>query len=76
MATKLPTKDQRNANLDALKKALDQWASYEKTRLENEVKYMRAVLKGRGAEQTGSKNLAQTATLLQSEIDQFIFTTN
>jgi hypothetical protein len=72
MPTKQLTKDERNANLDALKKALDEWSKKEKARLENEIKYMRAVLKGHGSTSTGTQNLAKTASLLQVEIDQFI----
>lgn len=74
MATRPPTKAERDANLDALQAAVDEWAQTEQTRLENEVKFMRSVLQGRAASDTGTKNLAATATLLQVEIDQFIVT--
>ena len=47
MARKPPSKDERDSNLDALKEAVDEWADKEKTRLENEVFFMRAVLDGR-----------------------------
>lgn len=72
MASQPPTKAERDANLDSMQTALDQWADSEKTRLENEVKFMRAVLQGRGASNTGSKNLASTSALLQTEINDFI----
>jgi len=81
MATKLPTEAERNANLDALQKAVDQWADSEKIRLENEVKFMRAVLQGRGAVPgeggvyAGTSNLSTTSTLLQAEVDQFLIGT-
>jgi len=68
-----PTKADRDANLDALQSAVDDWGKKEKERLENEVKFMRAVLKGRtGSEKAGTQNLDELSTLLQSEIDAFI----
>ena len=74
MTTRVPTKIERNANLDLLKVAADQWVQFEQLRLENEVKFMRSVLLGRAAQETGSKNLASASSLLQVEIDQFIVT--
>jgi hypothetical protein len=68
----LPTKAERDANLSALKTAVDQWAKTEQARLENEVKFMRSVLKGRKASDLGTKNLAAVGLLLQAEIDQFV----
>jgi len=73
MAKLPPTKDARDANLDALQSAADEWGKKEKERLENEVKFMRAVLKGRtGSEKAGTQNLDALSKLLQSEIDAFI----
>ena len=72
MAKQPPTTAQRDANLDALQKALDEWATTESARLENEVKFMRAILQGRGASSAGSKNLAATSVLLQTAINDFV----
>jgi len=72
MANSPPTKDERDANLDALKSAVDEWADTETTRLENEVQFMRAVLKGRGAEDAATKNLAAGALKAVGEIDDFL----
>lgn len=73
MARRPPTKDERDKNLDALKDAVKEWSDKETERLENEVKFMRSVLKGRtGSEQAGTKNLDQVSKLLQAEIDDFI----
>jgi hypothetical protein len=72
MSTQAPTKDARDANLDALKKAVDEWAKTETARLENEVKFLRSVLLGRGASEAGTKNLEEVSKLLQAEIDEFI----
>ena len=72
MAKTPPTVDERDANLDALKKAADEWFEVEKKRLENETKFMRSVLQGRGASDAGTLNLATESALLQSEVDDFI----
>lgn len=72
MATIPPTKAERDANLDALQEAVDEWSGKEETRLDNESKFLRAVVQGRGASNTGTQNLEKTASLTQSEIDQFI----
>ena len=72
MAKTPPTETDRNAHLDALKTAVDEWAETEKTRLDNEVMFLKAVLKGRKASNTGTKNLATSSTLLQSEINDFL----
>jgi len=75
MAVQPPTKDERDANLEALKKAVDEWAEVEIRRLENETTFLRAVLQGRGASDLGTKNLALASRLLQTEINQFLVAT-
>lgn len=76
MATSLPTKDERDANLDALQEAVDEWADKEKERIEDEVKFLRAVRKGRtGAEMASTQNLAQAETLIVAEINSFLIFT-
>jgi len=72
MAAQPPGVAERDANLDALKEAVDEWANREKTRLENEVKYMRAVLKGRGADSVLETNLVLASSLLQDEVDEYL----
>jgi hypothetical protein len=72
MAQQPPTQVQRDANLDALQVALNQWATSETLRLDNEVKFMRSVLQGRGAVNVGTTNLASTSTLLQTAINDFL----
>lgn len=73
MAKRPPTETERNANLDALETAVNKWGKTEQDRLENEVKFMRSVLKGRtGSEKAGTKNLDLVSDLLQAEIDDFI----
>jgi hypothetical protein len=72
MATTPPSESKRNENLDALKKAMDEFFEDEKRRLDNETKFMRAVLEGRGASDAGTRNLATQSALLQVEVDEFI----
>jgi hypothetical protein len=75
MAKRPPTKNERDANLDSLKSAVKEWGDKEKARLENEVKFMRAVLKGRtGSEEAGTQNLNTLQELLKLEIADFIAT--
>jgi hypothetical protein len=73
MARLPPTKADRDANLDSLKSAVKSWGDKEKTRLENEVKFMRAVLKGRtGSEKAGTQNLDTLQKILELEVEDFI----
>jgi hypothetical protein len=72
MAKTVPTRTERDANLDSLKSAVDEWSKTEMGRLENEVKFMRSVLQGRAASDAGTKNLAAVAELVQVEIDEFV----
>lgn len=72
MGSKIPTRQERDANLDSLQIAVDQWSKWEMDRLENEVKFMRSVLQGRAATEAGTKNLAAAAELVQVEINEFI----
>ena len=72
MATYPPTKDERDANLDALKSAVAEFADKEKTRLEEETQFLRDVLSGRGAPDVGSKNLDTGSELLQRSVSDFL----
>jgi len=72
MATTPPTKAQRDKNLDDLERLVKDWGKKEQDRLENEVKFMRSVLKGRGSNGVGTKNLAAASVLLQNSIKYFV----
>lgn len=72
MAKIPPAETGRNDRLQALQDAVDEWAEIEKTRLDNEVTFLRAVLSGRKASDLGTKNLDQASALLQSEIADFL----
>jgi len=72
----VPTKAERDANLDALQSAVEEWVAKEKTRIEEEIAFLRKVLKGRtGSEEANSTNLAASLDLVNAEIDSFIIGT-
>lgn len=75
MATAPPTKADRDVNLELLKTTVSTWATQEQTRLENEVKFLRAVMAGRGASDTGTENLSAVSALLNDEINEFLLKT-
>lgn len=73
MASKPPDKAARDQNLDQLQQAVNDWSQKEQNRLENEVKFLRAVLQGRsGSDTASSANLASASKLLQNEVDAFV----
>jgi len=67
-----PSKEARDANLDKLQQAVNEWAQKEVTRLENETQFLRAVLAGRGAQGAASGNLATSSSLVFAEVDEFL----
>lgn len=74
MATLPPTRAERDANLDALKIAVENWSRDEIARLDSESKFLKAVLQGRSSSSIGTKNLRQAALNTVSEIDNFLGT--
>ena len=62
----------RDKNLDDLKGAVDHWTKKEQERIENEVKFMREVLKGRGVSGAAEKNLAEATQVAVASIDSFL----
>lgn len=73
MATKDEKTTARNKRLDELKTATEKWANTEITRLEDEVKFLKSILKGRtGAGRLTKQNVADSAKRLVDEIDQFV----
>jgi len=65
--------DARNAKLDRLKEALDSWYTYEKTRLEDEVTFMKSVLRGRtGSDRLSRSNTAEAEVLVTDDITSFL----
>lgn len=72
MAGAPPRQIVRDQNLDALSLAVKEWATKETLRLDNETKFMRAVMQGRGAAGAGLLNLEVASKLVQSTIDEFV----
>lgn len=72
MAIVPPSTTERDANLDTLKQAADDWFDKEQKRLDNETKFLRSVLKGRGLKEAGSKNLEAISAVVVEEINSFI----
>jgi hypothetical protein len=68
----VPTKADRDANLDKLKSEAKKYFDLETTRIDNETKFLRSVLQGRGARGAAAENLALAKELVQGEIDDFL----
>jgi len=72
MAQLPPDKASRDANLQALEVAVREWGEKEKLRLDNETKFLRSVLAGRGAAGAGDANLEAAASALEDEVDDYV----
>lgn len=72
MAT--PTKAQRDANLDQLQAAANQYLQTEIARLDSETQFLRSVLQRRGATQVAALNLNGASSLVQQEIEAYLRT--
>lgn len=73
MADLVPDKATRDANLDALVEAANEFFEQEKTRLDSESKFLRSVLKKRGADQVAALNLRESVLSMQDEIANYLF---
>ena len=72
MARTPPTTVKRDANLTALKAAVMRWYKAESIRLDNETKFLKAVLSSRGIVSLGSRNVGVLAGLTAIAITDFI----
>ena len=68
----VPTRAERDANLDALKEAIDAWSEAEINRVDSETRFLRTVLQSRNATIGMARNLAEGSLLLQDELDAFL----
>ncbi len=68
----VPDKQTRDANLDALQAAADQYLQTEIDRLDNETRFLRTVLTARGANEVAALNVNAGANLVQAEVDDFL----
>lgn len=63
----------RDAQLDRLKEAFDDWYSREKSRLEDESTYLKSVLRGRtGSERLAQENTTEAEVLVVNDIESFL----
>lgn len=66
-------KKERDARLDELKKATTEWADKETKRLNDEIAFLKSVLKGRtGAGRLINQNVSDASKLVVNEISQFL----
>lgn len=64
MAVKDPAQEQRNALLDDLTSALEDWYKVETKAIKDEADFVRSTVKGRGGAMSLSKNNVETAKVL------------
>jgi hypothetical protein len=63
----------RNQILDQLKQALDDWHTHEIQRIDDEVTFMKSVLRGRtGSERLARSNTAEAQILVINDINSFL----
>jgi hypothetical protein len=66
-------REARDARLDRLQTALDEWHENERTRLENEATFLKSVLRGRtGSERLSRENTAEAEVLVVDDITSFL----
>lgn len=65
--------EDRNAKLDRLQEAFDEWYDSEHSRLENEATYLKSVLRGRtGSERLSRENTTEAEVLVTNDITSFL----
>ena len=67
------SKENRDARLEALATAVREWGEKERTRLEDEVVFLKSVLRNRsGASKLASKNVEDAEFYLIDKINKFL----
>jgi hypothetical protein len=65
--------ERRNALLDELKEAVDDWADAEEEKVNKEIDFMKSVLRGRtGSERLARSNTEEARVLVIDDIDSFL----
>jgi hypothetical protein len=65
--------DARNQILDELKQALDEWHDHETQRIDDEVTFVKSVLRGRtGSERLSRSNTSEARVLVIDDINSFL----
>ncbi len=63
----------RNARLDQLSQAVQQWAQQQTNNVNNQIATLKAILQGRGGAQAlANSAVTATSNLVSNEIDQFL----
>lgn len=66
-------KERRDALLDELKTATEEWYGAEKQRIEDEVTFAKSVLRGRtGSERLARSNTEEARILVQDDVTSFL----
>lgn len=66
-------KEERDARLDRLKQAVEEWHENERGRLEDEATFLKSVLRGRtGSERLARENTAEAEVLVVDDITSFL----
>lgn len=69
----MASKEERDARLDELSTATQQWAAKKRARLQAQVTFGKRLLKGRtGSERLNDKSVQTASNLLVEEIGQFL----
>lgn len=69
----MATQAERNARLDALAAATKEWATAERTRLQNQAALAKKMLKGRlGSERLNNTTSKAATSYLADEVDKYL----
>lgn len=67
------TLEERNAILDELEQAVEDWYGRERQRVEDDVTFLKSVLRGRtGSESVARANTATARVLVLTSVDAFL----
>lgn len=65
--------EERNALLNELESAVEEWYTRERARVEDEVTFLRSVLRGRtGSESVARRNTSEARVLVIDDITSFL----
>ncbi len=65
--------EERDARLDRLQEAFDEWYDSERQRLEDEATFLKSVLRGRtGSERLSRENTTEAEVLVVNDITSFL----
>ena len=73
MPTDQTDKDRRDALLDDLKQATEEWYASEEQKIDDEVEFLKSVMRGRtGSERLARENTQQGQILVANDINSFL----